>query len=149
MSNLADLDRDDLDWLQEQLEQRRKARGDAAARASLESQIQALSEKTLTDEEVDRIAAAVIKRSEAAPAGGDGAGADGQGAGEGGGSGDGGNGDPDPKPKKLTRQGRKSGSVYDWDVDDDGRVVPLDVAKVYNGEDEADEVEYDDPDVAA
>lgn len=48
--------------------------------------------------------------------------------------------DNDP-PKPKTRAGRKSGNAYDWDVDDDGKVVRLDMAKVYTGEDEPDEVE--------
>lgn len=47
--------------------------------------------------------------------------------------------DDDDAPK--TRQGRKSGNAYDWDVDDDGNVRKLDIARVYQGEDEPDEVE--------
>ena len=46
-----------------------------------------------------------------------------------------------PVVEPKTRPGRKSGSAYDWDVDDDGRVHKLDVARVYSGEDEADEVD--------
>lgn len=49
------------------------------------------------------------------------------------------NGDSGRKPR--TRPGRRSGQVYAWDVDDDGKVVKLDVAKVYNGPDEPDRVE--------
>lgn len=48
--------------------------------------------------------------------------------------------DPSP-PKPKTRPGRKANMAYDWDVDDDGRVVELDVARIYSGEDEPDEVE--------
>lgn len=75
-------------------------------------------------------------------------GADGQGAGNGGGSGGGRrSAEPDPKPTaKKKRPGRKSGQVYDFDVDENGRPVPLDVARVYTGEDEPDLVEYDDED---
>ena len=40
-----------------------------------------------------------------------------------------------------TRPGRKSGEAYDWTVDDDGNVVRSDVAVVWSGEDEPDEVE--------
>lgn len=56
----------------------------------------------------------------------------------------GGGGDPPkpkPKPKPRTRPGRKSGNAYDWWVDDDGNVTRLDVARIYSGDDEPDEVE--------
>lgn len=46
-----------------------------------------------------------------------------------------------PKPKNKTRKGRKNGRAYDWYVDDKGRVVVTDVAQVYSGEDEPDEVD--------
>jgi hypothetical protein len=46
---------------------------------------------------------------------------------------------PPPEPRK--RPGRRSGMAYDWWVDDDGRVTKLDVARVYTGEDEPEEVE--------
>lgn len=39
----------------------------------------------------------------------------------------------DPPPAVPTRPGRKSGSAYAWDVDEDGRVIDLDVARIYNG----------------
>lgn len=54
---------------------------------------------------------------------------------------------PPPKPpkpppaEKQLRPGRRSGMAYDWWVDDEGQVTKLDVARVYNGEDEPDEVE--------
>lgn len=49
--------------------------------------------------------------------------------------------DPDaPKPKK-TRPGRTPGMAYDWDVDDEGNVIDLDMARVYSGDPEPDEVE--------
>jgi hypothetical protein len=44
------------------------------------------------------------------------------------------------KGKGTTRPGRKAGNAYDWDVDDDGKVIELPVARVYSGEDEPDEV---------
>lgn len=50
--------------------------------------------------------------------------------------------DDDDRPR--TRDGRKSGAVYDWDVDAKGNRVPLEVPKVYSGEDEDDEVELPD-----
>lgn len=60
-------------------------------------------------------------------------------------------GKPKAKPKakgkpaaRATRPGRKSGTAYQFTVDDAGRVVPLDVAEIYAGEDEPDEVELDD-----
>jgi phenylpyruvate tautomerase PptA (4-oxalocrotonate tautomerase family) len=42
---------------------------------------------------------------------------------------------------KKTRPGRKSGSAYQWYTDDEGRVVKTDIPQVYQGADEADEVE--------
>lgn len=48
---------------------------------------------------------------------------------------------PKEEKKKKTRPGRKSGRAYDWYVDDKGRVVVTDVATVYSGDDEPDEVE--------
>lgn len=48
--------------------------------------------------------------------------------------------DPDPDPKRKTRQGRKAGRAYDWDVVD-GKIVYLNYAKVYSGEDEPEEVD--------
>lgn len=47
---------------------------------------------------------------------------------------------------KRTRAGRKSGGAYPFDIDDGGRVIPLSVARVYNGPDEPDEVELPDED---
>jgi hypothetical protein len=48
----------------------------------------------------------------------------------------------EPEEKKgKTRRGRKNGRAYDWYVDDKGRVIVSDVATVYSGEDEPDEVE--------
>lgn len=49
----------------------------------------------------------------------------------------------DKKPKKKTRPGRKKGRAYGWTVKN-GRVVLTDVAQVYSGEDEPDEVELMD-----
>jgi ribosomal silencing factor RsfS len=55
--------------------------------------------------------------------------------------------DPDADPKdeipkkKKTRPGRKSGRAYDWYVDDKGKVIVTDVATVYSGEDEPEEIE--------
>jgi len=43
--------------------------------------------------------------------------------------------------KRKTRPGRKHGRAYDWYVDDKGRVKVTDIASVYSGEDEPDEVE--------
>jgi len=43
--------------------------------------------------------------------------------------------------KKKTRPGRKNGKAYGWYVDENGRVKVTDVAQVYSGEDEPDEVE--------
>lgn len=149
MSDLAGLDRDDLDDLEDWLKERRRLKGERQANAELHAKIDQLADRPLSDADVARIAAAVRA---AANAGGDGAGADGQGAGDGDGSGGAGSGDPDPKPKrKKTRPGRKSGNVYDWDVVD-GKVVRLDTAKVYAGDDEPDRVDLDedeDPDDGA
>lgn len=52
---------------------------------------------------------------------------------------------PEP-PKRSTRPGRRSGQAYDWFVDDDGQVVRSNVAVIYSGEDEPDEVEMLPPD---
>lgn len=57
-------------------------------------------------------------------------------------------GDGGKPPAKRKRPGRKAGAAYDFDVDDDGRVIPLEVARVYTGDDEPDEVELPDDDGA-
>ncbi len=49
--------------------------------------------------------------------------------------------DKETEKKKKTRPGRKSGRAYGWYVDEKGRVKVSDVATVYSGEDEPDEVE--------
>lgn len=54
-------------------------------------------------------------------------------------------GEKEEKVRK-TRKGRKHGRAYDWYVDDKGRVKVTDVATVYSGEDEEDEVEMWDGD---
>lgn len=38
------------------------------------------------------------------------------------------------------RPGRKQGQAYNWETDDDGNVVPLEVARIWSEPDEADEV---------
>ena len=43
--------------------------------------------------------------------------------------------------KKKTRPGRKNGKAYGWYLDERGKVKISDVAQVYSGEDEPDEVE--------
>ena len=45
------------------------------------------------------------------------------------------------KSKRKTRPGRKSGRAYGWWIDEKGKVIPLDIARIYSGEDEPDEVE--------
>lgn len=45
------------------------------------------------------------------------------------------------KKKNKTRKGRRKGAAYDWYIDDKGKVVITDIAQVYSGEDEPDEVE--------
>ena len=50
-------------------------------------------------------------------------------------------GEEEKKKKKKIRPGRKSGKAYGWYIDDKGRVKVSDVAQVYSGEDEPDEVE--------
>jgi hypothetical protein len=49
--------------------------------------------------------------------------------------------DETTKSKRKTRPGRKSGRAYGWWIDEDGKVIPLDIARIYSGEDEPDEVE--------
>lgn len=49
-----------------------------------------------------------------------------------------------PEPRRKTRPGRKSGSVYQYYTDDDGRVHATDLPQVWSGEDEPDEVEIPD-----
>ncbi len=47
--------------------------------------------------------------------------------------------------KRKSRPGRKNGRAYGWYVDEKGRVKVSDVATVYSGDDEPDEIElYDD-----
>jgi len=56
---------------------------------------------------------------------------------------------PAPAPAaKRTRPGRKSGMAYEWYVDDAGKVVKTDIANIYNGADEPDEVELPDEEAA-
>lgn len=50
-------------------------------------------------------------------------------------------GEEEKESKRKKRPGRKHGRAYDWYVDDKGKVIVTDVATVYSGEDEADEVE--------
>ena len=47
------------------------------------------------------------------------------------------------KPKR-TRPGRQKGKAYGWTVDENGRVQKTDIAHIYSGEDEPDEVELPD-----
>lgn len=55
--------------------------------------------------------------------------------------------DTKKETKKKSRPGRKNGRAYGWYVDEKGRVRTSDVATVYSGEDEPDEVElYPDED---
>lgn len=49
-----------------------------------------------------------------------------------------------PEKKSKTRPGRKHGKAYGWTVKN-GKVVLTDVATVYSGEDEPDEVEMMEP----
>jgi hypothetical protein len=49
--------------------------------------------------------------------------------------------DEEEERKPRTREGRKHGQVYTWDVDADGKVSRLDIPTVYRGEDEAERVE--------
>ena len=49
-------------------------------------------------------------------------------------------GDGEEESAGKTRPGRKNGAAYNWWVDDDGEVYKLDVARIYTGEDEDDEV---------
>lgn len=48
--------------------------------------------------------------------------------------------------KRKTRPGRKNGKAYGWYVDEKGRVKVSEVAQVYSGDDEPDEVELYDQD---
>ena len=62
---------------------------------------------------------------------------------------------PEPKPnpqpavEARTRPGRKKGKAYGWTVDDAGVVVKTDIAHIYSGEDEPDEVELPPADAEA
>lgn len=55
---------------------------------------------------------------------------------------------PGAKERK-TRQGRKSGSLYHYVTDDDGRVKAVDIPTIYSGPDEDDEVELPEDEAAA
>ena len=52
------------------------------------------------------------------------------------------NGDS-PPPRTATRPGRRRGNAYDYDLDDKGRPVKLSTARIYSGDDEPDEIEYE------
>jgi hypothetical protein len=68
-----------------------------------------------------------------------GAGGSSNGSGSGGGSGDG----DAPPPRTATRPGRKRGNAYDWEPDDSGAPRRLSTARVFSGDDEPDEIEYE------
>ncbi len=56
--------------------------------------------------------------------------------------------EPDEPEEEKTearkiRPGRKSGMAYKWDVDDNNKVRRLDIATIYHGPDEPDEVELE------
>lgn len=57
--------------------------------------------------------------------------------------------EPPPPAKAKTRPGRRQGQAYNWWVDEDGNVVQLDVARIYNEPDEPDEVELPGEEAAA
>jgi hypothetical protein len=103
----------------------------AAARGGLSEKQQ----KTLDDAET---LLAELEREDRRAASNGGGDSGGQGGDGGGGSGD---GDP-PPPKTATRAGRKRGRAYDYDVDEQGAVSKLDVARIWANDDEPDEVEY-------
>lgn len=44
-----------------------------------------------------------------------------------------------------TRPGRKKGQAYQWTVDEKGAVQKTDIAHIYSGEDEPDEVAIEEP----
>lgn len=48
------------------------------------------------------------------------------------------------EPPKKMRPGRKSGKVYNWTVDDAGKVQRIDIPTIFSGKDEPDEVELPD-----
>lgn len=52
-----------------------------------------------------------------------------------------------PPPAEQTRPGRKQGAAYNWTVDDEGNVHPLDVARVWNEPSEADTVALPEPEI--
>jgi hypothetical protein len=54
-----------------------------------------------------------------------------------------------PAAEKKTRPGRKKGNAYSWTVDDTGKVQKTDIAHIYSGEDEPDEVELPEEEAAA
>ena len=57
--------------------------------------------------------------------------------------------DPQPAAETRTRPGRKKGKAYGWTVDDAGAVVKTDIAHIYSGEDEPDQVELPPADAEA
>lgn len=48
-------------------------------------------------------------------------------------------------PARKTRPGRRQGNLYEYTIDEDGKRVPVDIPTIYNGPDEPDEVELDEP----
>lgn len=65
------------------------------------------------------------------------------GSGGGGGSDVGDGADPPPTRRTEKRPGRRRGNAYDWEPDEKGRPQKLGTAKVYQGDDEPDEIEYE------
>lgn len=55
----------------------------------------------------------------------------------------------EPPKVRRTRPGRKSGALYEYVTDDEGRIQKVDIPTVYSGADEPDEVEIPDDDEQA
>lgn len=51
----------------------------------------------------------------------------------------------DPPATAKTRPGRKKGQAYQWTVDEKGAVQKTDIAHIYSGPDEPDEVAIEEP----
>jgi hypothetical protein len=136
----VELSDDTLEALAEWVNERRAERGKKAEHQAL---LDAIEGRTsgLSDDDVEKIARRVLTLADedaaAADKGDDGAGGGGKG------KGDGTSNEPPPPAKKTgTRKGRRRGNAYDYDVDEKGRQVPIGVARIYNGDDEPDEVTF-------
>lgn len=147
MPNIAKLYRELADAYEREEREEREGNERQATQdriASLERQLsnQPADQRRHALDDLDADEVELIRQHRAGPPSGA-AGDNGAGAGDGGDGGGAGD-DPPSGSRRRTREGRKRGQAYDWTLNDDGEVVRLDVARVWNEDDEDDRVDLPD-----